>query len=143
MSAWYIFSAIGFYPVNPVSREYIVGTCVFVQSSILNTHPLPITHISSLPRPFFDKVTIDLPGSPRPLVISSPGASNKPYIRSLKVDGVQVKGPLLTHDQIVHGGLIEFVMSNTPEEWGSSTIYVGGEGKGAERVHRRHPHVEL
>lgn len=36
MSAWYIFSALGFYPVNPVSREYIVGTYVHREP---NNHP--------------------------------------------------------------------------------------------------------
>ncbi len=28
MSAWYVFSALGFYPVDPVSAEYVIGTCV-------------------------------------------------------------------------------------------------------------------
>ena len=85
-------------------------------------------------------------------MIFSPGASTKPYIQSLKVNGREVQGPILTHDQIAHGGLIEFVMSDKPEQWGSSTIFVevgdDGEGKGvpndvADRANHRRPHVEL
>lgn len=79
-------------------------------------------------------------------MIFSPGASTKPYIRSLKVNGEDVKDPILTHDQIAHGGLIEFVVSDTPEEWGSSTILGGGGGSKGEarrRGHHRQPHVEL
>lgn len=44
MSAWYIFSAMGFYPVNPVSGEYVVGSCVHVfflrliNSTVLKLH---------------------------------------------------------------------------------------------------------
>ncbi|KAG5643250.1 hypothetical protein DXG03_001300, partial [Asterophora parasitica] len=62
MSAWYIFSALGFYPVNPVSGEYVVGS------------------------PFFDKITINLPPTPhqkssqkkRKLTIIAQGAPTKP-----------------------------------------------------------------
>ncbi|KAG6909199.1 hypothetical protein DXG01_001505 [Tephrocybe rancida] len=69
MSSWYIFGAMGFYPVNPVSGEYVIGS------------------------PFFDKITIGLPPTPeqkdkhrkRTLTISAAGAPTKPYIKSLTV----------------------------------------------------------
>lgn len=104
MSAWYIFSALGFYPVNPASDEYVVGT------------------------PFFEKVSIRFPdgaatggevtGEEKTLVISAPGAPAKPYINGLKVDGREVTQPVLKHKDIVHSERIEFEMSETPTSWG-------------------------
>ncbi|KAA1478112.1 hypothetical protein DENSPDRAFT_787640 [Dentipellis sp. KUC8613] len=98
MSAWYIFSALGFYPVNPVSGDYIVGT------------------------PFFDSITIRLPGAPAPLRITSHGAPKKPYIKSLTVNGEKLSDPVITHEQIVRGGDIVFEMSSEPQPWASETL---------------------
>ena len=95
MSAWWLFSALGFYPVNPSSTSYVVGT------------------------PFFDKVTIDLPGVKHPLVIHAVGAATKPYVQSLAVNGVNIAEPLLDHQQIARGGEIVFEMSDTPQPWAS------------------------
>lgn len=106
MSAWYVFSALGFYPVNPASDEYVVGA------------------------PFFEKVTIRLPagaatggigGAEHTLTIVAPGAPAKPYVRSLKVDGEAVDKPVLHHGQIVTANKIEFEMAETPQAWGHET----------------------
>jgi predicted alpha-1,2-mannosidase len=107
MSAWYVFSALGFYPVNPASDEYIVGT------------------------PLFEHVSIDLSSGAstggmivnskgKVLEIVAPGASTMPYIQSLKVDGKAVTSPVLKHEQIVRSRKIEFEMSATPTSWGNS-----------------------
>ncbi|KAI1790667.1 glycoside hydrolase family 92 protein [Ganoderma leucocontextum] len=112
MSAWYVFSALGFYPVDPVSAAYVVGT------------------------PFFDKVTIDLPAAPRPLVITSPGAPTKPYIKSVTVNGRTLAAPVLTHADIASGGQIDFEMSGTPQGWASGTLLLTKDEK-------RYAHVEL
>ncbi|KAM5537830.1 hypothetical protein V8D89_008598 [Ganoderma adspersum] len=98
MSAWLIFSSLGFYPVNPVSAEYVVGT------------------------PFFDKITIDLPAAQRPLVITASGAPQNPYVNSVTVNGRELDAPIITHADIASGGHIEFRMSSTPQSWGSSTL---------------------
>lgn len=109
MSAWYVFSALGFYPVNPASDEYVIGS------------------------PFFEKVTIRLPpgvanggdtqyGGDRTLVISAPGAPTKPYIKSLKVDGKSIDVPMLRHSQIVGASHIDFEMADTPQSWGSNGL---------------------
>jgi len=98
MSAWYLFSALGFYPVNPVSGEYVIGA------------------------PFFDKVTLDLPGAARPFVITSTGAASKPYVKSLTLNGVSVQQPVLRHEDIMKGGELVFEMSPVPEAWGSATV---------------------
>ncbi|KZV62243.1 glycoside hydrolase family 92 protein [Peniophora sp. CONT] len=99
MSAWYIFSAIGFYPVNPVSGEYVVGT------------------------PFFDKITIHLPAADKPLVIIAPDATTQPYVKSVAVNGEKLERPIILHAQIAKGGEIEFEMSGEPQAWASETIW--------------------
>ncbi|VDB92408.1 unnamed protein product [Peniophora sp. CBMAI 1063] len=99
MSAWYVFSALGFYPVNPVSGEYVVGT------------------------PFFDKTTIHLPGAPQPLVITAPGATHQPYVKSITVNGDRLERPVILHSQIKDGGEIVFEMSGEPQKWASETMW--------------------
>ena len=104
MSAWYIFSALGFYPVNPASDEYVVGA------------------------PFFEKITVRFPagaatggvsGEEHTLTISAPGALNSQHVKGLKVDGKAVDKPVLTHMQIVMAEKIEFEMASSPQAWGS------------------------
>ncbi|KAK5988157.1 putative glycosidase [Cladobotryum mycophilum] len=100
MSAWYVFSALGFYPVNSASDEYVVAS------------------------PFFDQVQIQWPPGPgvkgQKLTISAPGAGTegKAYVKSLKVDGKQIDKPILKHGQIVGAQRIEFEMSEEPTTWG-------------------------
>ncbi|KAL5364450.1 glycosyl hydrolase family 92-domain-containing protein [Aspergillus floccosus] len=106
MSAWYVFSALGFYPVNPASDEYIVGS------------------------PFFERVEVRWPdgvtsggrpaGEEKTLVITAPEAPTKPYIRSLKIDGKVISRPILRHGEIVRAQRIEFEMSEKPTSWGIS-----------------------
>lgn len=107
MSAWYLYSALGFYPVNPASDEYVVGA------------------------PWFETVSICFPagaatggvgGEENTLVITAPGAITKPFVKSLKVDGVEVNRPMLRHKQIVTAKRIEFEMASTPQPWGAQGI---------------------
>ncbi|KAJ6544363.1 glycosyl hydrolase family 92-domain-containing protein [Mycena capillaripes] len=94
MSAWYLFSALGFYPVNPPSGEYVVGS------------------------PFFDKVTIHLPGHATPLTITAKGAPSAQYVRGLSIDGHPVGSPVIRHEQIAADADLRFEMSEVPEAWG-------------------------
>ncbi|KAL7627275.1 hypothetical protein AAE478_001464 [Parahypoxylon ruwenzoriense] len=107
MSAWYVFSALGFYPVNPAGDEYVVGS------------------------PFFERVTLRLPASAatggevgvaekgeRMLVIEAPGATTRPYVKGLSVDERSIDRPVLRHGEIVNARLIKFEMSETPTRWG-------------------------
>nr|OQO16520.1 hypothetical protein B0A51_18043 [Rachicladosporium sp. CCFEE 5018] len=103
MSAWYSFSALGFYPLNPASREYVVGA------------------------PFFEEVRIKLPaeattggegGEEREVIISAPGAQTKAFVKGLRVDGREVTRPVLRHEDIVKARRIEFDMSDEPTDWG-------------------------
>ncbi|KAK5135647.1 hypothetical protein LTR08_004948 [Meristemomyces frigidus] len=103
MSAFYVFSALGFYPVNPASDEYVVGS------------------------PFFENVTLRLAtgaatggvaGEEHVLRITAPGAPSMPFVKSLTVDGVAMHRPVLSHGQIVNARSIAFEMAATPQDWG-------------------------
>jgi predicted alpha-1,2-mannosidase len=103
MSAWYLFSAVGFYPVNPAAGEYVVGS------------------------PFFDKITVALPPVPngqeeRMLTITAQGAQTKPYVKSLAINGQIITWPIIRHDQIADGGEIVFEMSDKVESWGNTLM---------------------
>lgn len=99
MSAWYLFTALGLYPVNPVSGDYVVGS------------------------PFFSKVTIDLPGVKQPLVISAPGADKHEYIQRLTFNQDLIEHPIVSHDMIAKGGNLIFEMAGRPTTWGTDNIH--------------------
>jgi predicted alpha-1,2-mannosidase len=88
MSAWYVFGAIGFYPVCPSLPEYAI------------TGPL------------FEKITIQLGGG-KTLVISAPGSSEKKcYVKSVKLNGKLIGNYKLAHADLVNGGFIEYEMTD-------------------------------
>ncbi|MDE3741790.1 GH92 family glycosyl hydrolase [Maribacter polysaccharolyticus] len=95
MSAWYIMSAMGIYPMNPASGEYEIGS------------------------PIFEKTTIKLPGG-KTFVISAPDTSQKNiYVQSVKLNGELLDRTYIMHGDIVSGGTLEFEMGPTPnKEWG-------------------------
>jgi predicted alpha-1,2-mannosidase len=96
MSAWYLFTAMGFYPLNPVSGEYMIGG------------------------PLFTKLTLALQNGRR-FVISAPRNSpNNLYIQSARLNGKPLDIPMVTYQQIEAGGLLEFDMGPTPSTWGSA-----------------------
>ncbi|RXW16690.1 hypothetical protein EST38_g9162 [Candolleomyces aberdarensis] len=127
MSAWYIFSAMGFYPINPVSGEYVVGSPFFEHIRLNLPNPSITTTASST-------------AAPIAITISAPGASTKPYVRSLTVNGVRVNEPVIKHEQLVAAGgdgnvEVVFEMSETVEGWGNdrevlAALGVWGAGKG-------------
>ncbi len=86
MSAWYIFSAMGFYPVNPAGGEYAIGSPLMKHSVI---------HLAN-GKDFTIKVT----------------NAGKTYIQSMKLNGQPYKKSFLFHSDIEKGGLLEFVMGD-------------------------------
>ena len=83
MSAWYVFSAMGFYPVCPATKEYVLGS------------------------PLFRRVTIN-PSKGAPFTIEAPGADNvHPYVREAALNGVPLKGCTISHDDIVRGAKLQ------------------------------------
>ena len=91
-SAWYVFSALGFYPVCPATDQYDIGTTLF------------------------RKVTISLP-SGKELVIEAPGNSRENcYISSMTVNGKPYSKMYFTHGQLTGGSHIVFKMSPEPNK---------------------------
>ena len=95
MSAWYIFTALGFYPLDPVSGEYMIGS------------------------PLFRKATLDLPNGRR-FVVSAPASSAANlYIQSARLNGRRLDVPIVTYAQIEAGALLELDMGPQPSKWAS------------------------
>ena len=92
MSAWYVFSAMGFYPVNPVSGEYEIGT------------------------PLFPEMKLNLDNG-KTFTVLAPNVSHENiYIQSVKINGQPYDKSYITHKQIMDGSTVEFVMGNQPGE---------------------------
>lgn len=90
MSAWFVLSSLGFYPVDPVEAVYVFGS------------------------PLFERATIRLPGNTR-LTIEAPGnTAATPYIRSLSRNGRPWTKNWIAHADVMRGGTLTFTMSATP-----------------------------
>lgn len=90
MSAWYVFGALGFYPVNPVSGEYVIGI------------------------PMLEEAVIQLPGRKTFTVKAPRKEDNEVYICSMKLNGEKYTKNYITHQDIMKGGILEFVMTASP-----------------------------
>ncbi|MEO7211797.1 GH92 family glycosyl hydrolase [Mucilaginibacter sp.] len=91
-SAWYVFSAMGFYPVCPTSNQYVLGT------------------------PLFKKMTINLENG-KTLVLNAPNNSEEnKYINVVNYNGKVYKNNFLDHSDLLKGGVINFNMSATPNK---------------------------
>jgi len=96
MSAWLLFTALGFYPVNPASGEYMIGSPMFPQMSLAVANG-------------------------KTFRIESRG--NSPvnvYIQSATLNGMQLDIPVVTWEQIQAGGVLHFEMGPKPSKWGST-----------------------
>ena len=100
MSSWYIFSTLGFYPVCPGSKQYIIGSPHYKEARI-NTE------------------------SGNVFTIKAPQASSKNiYIQSVKLNGKSHHLPFITHEQIMQGGVLEFELGTKPSQWGTDETHV-------------------
>jgi putative alpha-1,2-mannosidase len=98
MSSWYIFNALGFYPMNPASAEYVVSS------------------------PIFDKVEIRLPQVDHVLTLIASESRNKQYVGGVSMDGEEVISPVLKHAEVLKSSSITFAMSDKPQTWGSDVL---------------------
>lgn len=97
MSAWYVFSAMGFFPFSPGRPTYDIAS------------------------PVFEKITLDV-GDGKRFVIEAPGASaqNK-YIQSATLNGKPLDKPWFEHRELAKGGKLVLEMGPRPNiEWGSA-----------------------
>ena len=90
MSAWYVFSAMGFYPVDPVSGKYEIGT------------------------PLFPEMQMHLSNDNTFTVLAPTVSKENIYIQAVKLDGKPYSKSYITHEQIMEGATLEFEMGNTP-----------------------------
>lgn len=125
MSAWYLFSAMGFYPgTPPFFHLYLLLDC-HVSSPDNDVHPSIVDPASAeyvIGTPFFDSLTLDIPGASRPLTITSKGAGGgrKKYIKNIQADGLDWTYLVLDHGMIGDGRDFVFEMGDTPQSWGIS-----------------------
>jgi predicted alpha-1,2-mannosidase len=99
MAAWYVLSALGFYPVNPASGVYVIGSPVVEEA------------VFSLDAKKY--------GGRKFKVIARNNSPKNIYIQSASLDGKRLDHAWLTHDQITAGGTLKLVMGPTPNrEWG-------------------------
>ena len=96
MSAWYVFSSMGFYPVTPGSNQYIIGT------------------------PLFDKTTINLENGEKFHIQAYNLSDENKYIAYAKLNGSQLDETFISHQDIMEGGTLELWLGNEPSEWGTS-----------------------
>lgn len=89
-SAWYVFSALGFYPVCPGSNQYVLGS------------------------PLFDRATLHLENGRTVNIAASENTPENVYIDAMTVDGRPYTRNYLTHRQLTGGADIRFEMSATP-----------------------------
>ena len=89
-SAWYVFSALGFYPVCPASDEYVMGT------------------------PLFEKATLHLENGKTFTITAKDNSHENFYIESAKLNSRRHTRNYITYDDIMSGGKLSFVMSSEP-----------------------------
>ncbi|MDX3899991.1 MAG: GH92 family glycosyl hydrolase [Sphingobium sp.] len=95
MSAWLMFTALGFYPVAPGSLEYVIG------------------------RPFVERATLSLPNGKRLAIVAEGLSDANPYVGRVTLNGRRLDRAFLRHAEIMEGGELRFVMQATPNRaWG-------------------------
>ena len=90
MSAWYVFSAMGFYPVDPISGKYEIGT------------------------PMYPEMKMHLANGKTFTILAPAVSKENIYIQSVKLDGKPYDKSYITHEQIMNGSIFEFEMGNKP-----------------------------
>ena len=95
-SAWFVFSAMGFYPVAPVTGQYVIGS------------------------PLFEYIKIELNNNKSVIINVSNNEKENVYLSSVKLNNRNYNKNWLDHSIFVTGGEIDFIMSSIPNySWGS------------------------
>jgi len=95
MSAWYVLSSMGLYSYNPASATYQIGS------------------------PMFEKATIKISKNKTFTILADHASDKNIYIQSATLNGKEFNSTTLSHQEILQGGTLHFVMGNTPNKhWG-------------------------
>jgi predicted alpha-1,2-mannosidase len=89
-SAWYVFSAMGFYPVCPGSDEYVIGA------------------------PLFKKITLKLENGKQVILNAPENSADNKYIQSIRFNGKEYPKNWLSHRELMKGAVIDFKMTAAP-----------------------------
>jgi putative alpha-1,2-mannosidase len=92
MSAWYIFSVLGFYPVAPGSNQYVIGS------------------------PCVDKAVINLENGKKFKMTAENLSEKNIYIKEVLLNGKKIDRCYINHPEIISGGEIKFIMSPLPNK---------------------------
>jgi len=104
LCSWYVFSAMGFYPVTPGTGLYAIGS------------------------PFFEEIKVDLPGNKTFTIKARNCSKRNKYIQSAHLNGLPLIRPWLKHTEIMVGGLLEFQMGDRPnKKWGNDPSWYQNE----------------
>jgi predicted alpha-1,2-mannosidase len=96
MSAWYIFSSLGFYPVYPANGAYVLGS------------------------PLFNKATIQLSQGKKFIITAVNNSKDNIYIQSAELNGKSYHQSYLLHHDIMNGGILKLTMGAKPSNFGVS-----------------------
>jgi putative alpha-1,2-mannosidase len=100
MSAWYVLSAMGFYPVCPGEGIYILGSPLFPRVRL------------HLDKKWYNEASF--------AITAQNQAPNHPYVQSAKLNGKPLSRAWIRHSEIAAGGTLEFVMGAAPnKQWAS------------------------
>ncbi len=91
MSAWFVFTSLGFYPVTPGSNQYVLG------------------------RPFVDHAVLHLPNGRILNVIAENLSGTKAFVQAVTLNGKPLDRTFVQHEELLRGGELRFVMSTKPE----------------------------
>ena len=100
MSAFVVFSAMGFYPVTPGLPVYTIGS------------------------PLFETTEINLSGNKKFTIIAKGSSQQNKYIQKAFFNGKAFDTPFFTHQELMAGGTLELIMSSVPiKQWGKNTVF--------------------
>ncbi|MFA7421311.1 MAG: GH92 family glycosyl hydrolase [Melioribacteraceae bacterium] len=95
LCSWYVFSAMGFFPVTVGSSEYAIGS------------------------PFFEKISIQLPNGKTFTVYAKNSTKKNKYVQSAELNGKELTRSFINHSDIIIGGTLNLIMGKRPnKEWG-------------------------
>ena len=99
MSAWLIFTSLGFYPVAPASNEYVLG------------------------RPFVDRAVLHLPNGKVLTIESVKLSDDHGFVKDVLLNGKSLDRTYVTHDELMNGGDLKFIFSNEKDaEWSRRSL---------------------
>ncbi len=99
-SAWYVFAALGFYPVCPASDQYVMGA------------------------PLFKTMTLNLENGNKFIIEAPQNSERNRYIQSVTSNGKPYTNNWLNHFRIMKGGKLKINLASTPAQWGASATDV-------------------